>query len=185
MAKAHVDAMVLVFQVLGFLAGGAALTRILTASSSPRERFPVACVGLAAAIVAGVLFWDHVWQIGSGLPGSTRTASAVSSFAAQTAPDPSANNVFLGWARNEMRTVTAHGNDTYYLEPATVLKEPELGQWSTYELLPGRATSTPSEANWIIFYGVPTTLTAKQRRTFNRIFRFSPDYALALRSNAH
>ncbi len=176
--------MVLVFQVLGFLAGGAILTRILTAGSSSYERFSVACVGLAAAIVAGVLFWDHVWQIGSGLPESTRTASAASSFAAQTAPDPSANNTFLGWARNEMRTVTGHGRDTYYLEPATVLREPELGQWSTYELLPERATSKPSEANWIVFYGIPPTLTAEQRRTFSKIIRFSPGYALALRSNA-
>lgn len=176
--------MVLIFQVLGLLAAGVVLTRILTADSSPRERFSLACVGLAAAVVAGVLFWDHVWQIASGLPESTRTAAAASSFTAQTAPDPSANNTFLGWARNEMRTVTTDGHGTYYLEPATVLKEPQLGQWSTYELLPERATSTFREADWIVFYGVPPILTAEQRHTFSKVIQFSPGYALALRSNA-
>jgi hypothetical protein len=176
--------MMLVFQVLGFLAGGVVLARVLAAGSSPLERFPLAGVGLAAALVAGVLFWDHVWQIGSGLPGSTRTASAVSSFVAQHAADPGVNNTFLAWARKEMLTVTAHDHSTYYLEPATVLKEPELGQWSTYQLLPERATAKLSEADWIVFYGVNPTLTSEQRRQFGGITQFSPGYALALRSNA-
>ncbi len=176
--------MMLVFQVLGFLAGGVVLARVLAAGSLPQERFPLAGVGLVAALVAGVLFWDHVWQIGSGLPESTRTASAVSSFAAQHAADPGANNTFLAWARKEMLTVTSHGRGTYYMEPATVLKEPELGQWSTYELLPERATSKLSEADWIVFYGVSPILTAEQRRQFGGLTQFSPDYALALRYHA-
>jgi hypothetical protein len=175
--------MMLIFQVLGFLAGGAVLARAL-AGSSLLERFPLAGVGLAVVLVAGVLFWDHVWQIGSGLPESTRTASAVSSFAAQHAADPGANNTFLAWARKEMLTVTAHGRGTYYLEPTTVLKEPQLGQWSTYELLPERATLKLSEADWIVFYGVKPILTPEQRRQFGGITQFSSGYALALRSNA-
>jgi hypothetical protein len=108
----------------------------------------------------------------------------VSSFAAQHAADPGANNTFLAWARKEMLTVDARNHGTYYLKPATVLKEPELGQWSTYELLPERATSRLSEADWIVFYGVSPALTAEQRRQFGGIIQFSPGYALALRSNA-
>ena len=176
--------MVLVFQVLGFLAGGVVLTRVLTVDSSKLDRLPLVGVGLAVALVAVVRFSDHVWQIGSGLPGSTRNASAASSFAAQHAADPGANNAFLAWARKEMLTVTARGRGTYYLEPAMVLKEPELWQWSTYELLPERATSKLSEADWIVFYGVNPVLTAEQRRQFGGITQFSPSYALALRSDA-
>ena len=136
------------------------------------------------ACVATVLFWDHVWQIGSELPRSTRAASAVSSFDARHEGDPSANNLFLEWARKEMLAVAPHGRGTYYMEPASVLEEPRLGQWSTYVLLPERATSQPSEADSIVFYGVSPILTADQGREFGEITEYSPGYALALRSNA-
>ena len=175
--------MVLVFQVLGFLVGGCILATVF-AEGSKRLEFLLAGVGLVVALVASVLFWDHVWQIGSSLPESTRTASELSSFAAQHAADPSANNEFLAWARHEMLTVATHNRGTYYLEPATVLKEPELGQWSTYELLPERATSKLGEADWILFYGATASMTAERRRHFSPIMQFAPGYALARRLNA-
>jgi hypothetical protein len=175
--------MVLVFQVLGFLAGGAVLTRIFTAGSSPRERLPLAGVGLAAALVASVLFWDHVWQIGSGLPGSTRTASAVSSFTAQHAPDPGANNAFLAWVRKDMLGITG-GRSTYYFESAKITENPLLYQWGTYELLPGREAAKLSEADWIVFYEASPLQITELSRQIGKMFQFSPGYALALRYHA-
>jgi hypothetical protein len=175
--------MALAFQVLGFLVAGGILAYVLAEGSLRIERFLLAGVGLAIALVASVLFWDHVWQIGSGLPESTRTASEVSSFAAQHAADPGANNAFLAWARREMLTV-ARDRGTYYLEPTMVLKEPQLGQWSTYELLPERATSKLSEADWIVFYGATSNTRAERRRQFGPIMQFSPGYALARRISA-
>jgi hypothetical protein len=177
--------MALVFQVLGVLAGGVILSFVLARGRRPSKRLPMAGVGLAGALVACVLFLYHVYQNGSELPGATAADSAVSSFAAQHAGDPNAFNAFLVWARTEMLADTAHELGTYYLEPHSVLEDAELGQWSTYELLPERATSKLSEADWIVFYGVIPTLTAEQHRQFGQITAFSPGYALALRSDAH
>jgi hypothetical protein len=175
--------MMLVFQMLGFLAGGVVLTRVLAPGTLQSTRFPVTGIGLVVALVAGVLFWDHVWQIGSGLPESTRTASLVSPFVAQHEPDPGANNAFLEWARKKM-LVGSGSQGTYYLEPVTILTDPLLSLWTTYELLPERETSTLREADWIVYYATTPHLMIEQSRSFAKIFRFSPDSALALRSNA-
>jgi hypothetical protein len=176
--------MVLLFQVLAILGGGFVLARLLGTGYSPLKRFPAAGVGLAGALVAGVLFAYHVYQVGSGLPESTQADAAVSSFSAQHAADPRANNAFLAWARNEMLADSGRDGGAYYMEPATVLENAELGQWSTYELLPERATSKLSEADWVVFYGVTPTLTAEQHRQFGVITQFEPGFALASRSNA-
>jgi hypothetical protein len=175
--------MTLVFQVLGFLAGGMALVRLLAQGAPRLTRYPLAGVGMVVALVGGVLFWGHIWQIGSGLPESTRTASLVSSFAAQHEADPGANNAFLEWARKEMLGV-AGSRGTYYLEPAKVLADPLLSLWSTYELLPERETSKLSEAEWIVFYEAGPHLAIKQGRPLEKIFHYSSGYALALKSNA-
>jgi hypothetical protein len=176
--------MVLLLQALAVFGGGLFLARLLGTRLAPLKRLPAAGVGLAGALVAGVLFAYHVYQVGSGLPESTRADAAVSSFAAEHEADPGANNVFLVWARNQMLGDRRNAGGTYYIEPATVLEHAELGQWSTYELLPERATSTLSEATWVIFYGVIPALTAEQRHRFRAITQFAPGFALASRSNA-
>jgi hypothetical protein len=171
-------------QVLATLAGGVLLARVLAARSPSFKRAPIAGVGLAAALAAGALFWEHVYQIGSGLPDATQVDFALSSFEAQHAADRGANNAFLAWARKAMLTTAPHGRGTYYLEPATIFNEPELSQWSTYELLPERATAKISEADWIVFYGQRPVLSAEQRHQFGGIVEFSPGYGLAARSHA-
>jgi len=175
--------MELILEVVGVLAGGLALTRMLARRSPPLKRRPTAAVGLAAAAVAVVLFAYHVYEIGSGLPEPTRAYAAISPFVAQHAADLRANNAFLEWARNEMAADATH-RGTYYLEPATILADAELGQWSTYVLLPERATAKLSEAEWIVFYGVQPSLTPAQSRQFGSISEFAPGYALAPRSHA-
>lgn len=175
--------MVLVFQVLGFLAGGVVLARVLAPGTLQSTRFSVTCVGLVVALVAGVLFWDHVWQIGSGLPESTRTDSLVSPFTAQHEPDPGANNAFLEWARKKM-LVGSGSQSTYYLEPVTIRENSLLDLWSTYELLPERETAKLDEADWIVFYEASPALIAGLSPQFTQISQSSPGYALALRSHA-
>jgi hypothetical protein len=175
--------MTLVFQVLGFLAGGVVLARVLAPGTLQSIRFSLAGVGLVVALVAGVLFWDHVWQIGSGLPESTRTASLVSSFVAQHEADPGANNAFLEWVRKDMLSI-AGSDSTYYFEPAKITENPLLYQWSTYELLPGRETAKLSEADWIVFYEASPLQIAELSRQIGKMSQFSPGYALALRYHA-
>jgi hypothetical protein len=173
----------LILEVVGVLAGGLVLTRMLARRSPPLKRRPMAAAGLAAALVAAVLFAYHVYEIGSGLPEATRTAAVITPFVAQHAADLQANNEFLEWARNVMAADATH-RGTYYLEPGTILANAELGQWSTYVLLPERATSKLDEAEWIVFYGVEPSLNAEQRRQFGAISEFAPGYALAPRSHA-
>jgi hypothetical protein len=176
----------LILQALGVLVGGLLLARPLARIFPPRTRIPLAGVGLTAALAAGVLFFVHAYETGDGLPGQTRTDSEASLFEAEHAADPNANNAFLQWARNAMLTSPARnrGAGAYYLEPVAILQEPELYQWSTYELLPERVTSKLGEADWIVFYGVLPTLTAKERSQFGEIAEFSRGYAVALRTDA-
>jgi hypothetical protein len=173
----------LILKVVGVLAGGLAVARMLARRSPSLKRRPMAAVGLAAALVAAVLFVYHVYEIGSGLPEATRASAAVTPFVAQHAGDLNANNAFLVWAQQVMAAHTTH-RGTYYLEPETLLANAELGQWSTYVLLPERATTKLGEAEWIVFYGVEPSLSAEQRRQFGSISEFAPGYALASRSHA-
>lgn len=176
--------MTLILQVLGFLVGGVVLARILTAASSRAQFLPLAGIGLAGALVAAILFVDHVVRIGSELSKSTHNSSTVSSFAAEHDGDPAANNIFFVWVRKKMLADDGLERATYYIEPAAALKESLLDQWSSYALLPGRPTSSLNEANWLIFYGTIPKLTVQQRHQFGLMTEFSPDYFLARRTDA-
>ncbi len=174
--------MALILEALAILVGGLVLARLLVSFSPSLKRFPIAGVGVVVALGAGVLFWYHAYRIASKLPESTATASEVSSFDAQHEGDTSANNAFLAWARKQMLADT-HGRGTYYLTPASVSEEPELYQWSTYELLPERATPKLREADWIVFYGAKRVSALEQRGKWT-ISQFASGYMLARRSNA-
>lgn len=175
----------LILQALAIIVGGIALAVFLGGVLSPLKRTPLSGVGLAVALVAGVLFFVNVYKTGNALSESTQLASETNLFEAEHDGDPAANNEFLEWAREAM---LAHGHGkgggTYYLEPATILANAELGQWSTYALLPERATATPGEADWIVFYDVPLTLTAQEHGQFGDIAEFSTGYGLAARVHA-
>lgn len=175
----------LILQALGVLAVGWFLAWLFGNALSPLKRFPLAGVGLVVAGLASLLFVVHGYETGNALPASTTSASEASLFAAEHAGDPSANNAFLAWARNTMRAHSRHGGDsaTYYLEPQAVLTNAELGQWSTYVLLPERATKRPSEAEWIVFYGVAPTLSGQRRSQFGRVIRYASLFGLAQRSD--
>jgi hypothetical protein len=196
----------LILQALAVLVGGLVLARLL----SPLRSFAMAGVGLMVVLAAGVLFVVHGYKTASTLPEGTEAASEASLFQAEHAADPRANNEFLEWARNTMlaaphgRVGTGAGGTgtgaggtgtggtgtgvvagTYYIEPAAVLQEAELGQWSTYELLPERATATPAEAEWIVFYGVAPQLSAAEQGRFGQLEEYAPGFALAGRSDAN
>ena len=180
----------LILEVLGVLVGGLLLARVLLLAgllstgppASPRRSG--AGIGVAVALVAGLLFWDHVYQVAGSFPEATRAASEVSPFAAQHAAVHGANNAFLAWARRQM-LAGRQERGTYYLEPATILGEATPLQWSTYVLSPERATPRLREADWIVFYGIAPQLTAEQSHQFGEIEEFSPDFALAQRLDAH
>jgi hypothetical protein len=173
----------LILQALAVLAGGLLLARLLRGVLAPLRSFAVAGVGLLVVLVAVVLFAVHGYETASTLPEQTRAASEASVSEAEQAADPRAENEFLEWARHTMLAAARAG--TYYIEPAAVLQEAELGQWSTYELLPERATATPAEAQWIVFYGVAPRLTAAERGRFGAVEEYAPGFALARRSDAN
>ncbi len=180
--------MSLILQALAVLVGGLLLARLLGGALAPLRTFALAGVGLLVVLIAGVLFVVNGYETASTLPAATQTASEASLFEAEHAADPRAPNEFLEWARHTM-LAAAHGTAsvgaTYYIEPATVLQEAELGQWSTYELLPDRATATPAEAEWIVFYGVAPRLTAAERSRFDVVKEYEPGFALARRTDAN
>jgi hypothetical protein len=180
-----VKTMGLILQALAIIVAGIALAVCLGGFLSPLKRAPLSGVGLAVAVVAGVLFFVNVYKTGNALSQSTQLMSETNLFEAEHDGDPGANNEFLEWARNAM-LAGDHGKSggTYYLEPTTILGSAELGQWSTYALLPERATATPAEADWIVFYGVPLTLTAQEQGHFGDIAEFASGYGLATRVHA-
>jgi hypothetical protein len=175
----------LILQALAIIVGGIALAVLFGGFLSPLKRAPLSGVGVVAALVAGVLFFVNVFKTGNALSESTQLASETNLFEAEHDGDPGANNEFLEWARDAM-LAGHHGESrgTYYLEPPAILGNAELGQWSTYALLPERATATPAEANWIVFYDVPLTLTTQERGHFGDIAEFSNGYGLATRVDA-
>ncbi|HTZ62852.1 MAG TPA: hypothetical protein VMB51_01980 [Solirubrobacteraceae bacterium] len=180
--------MSLIVQALAVLAGGLLLARLLRGVLTPLRSFAVAGVGLLVVLAAGVLFVVHGYETASTLTEQTQAAAEASPSEAEHAADPRAQNEFLEWARQTM-LAAAHGRGgaatgTYYIEPAAVLQEAELGQWSTYELLPERATASPAEAEWILFYGVAPRLTPSERDSFGTVDEYAPGFALARRSDA-
>jgi hypothetical protein len=175
----------LILQALAIIVGGIALAVFLGGFLSPLKRAPLSGVGLVVALVTGVVFFVNVYKTGNALSQSTQLTSEANLFEAEHDGDPGANNEFLEWARDRMLAGNhGKGRGTYYLEPTTVLGNAELGQWSTYALLPERATATPAEADWIVFYGVPLTLTAQEHGHFGDIAEFSNGYGLAARVDA-
>jgi hypothetical protein len=181
MARPH--PMTIILQAIGVLAAGLVLAWLLASTLSPLQRSRFAGVGIAATAIVGLLFVVHVLETGSGLPESTASAAKVSLFDAEHAGNPNANNAFLVWARDRMLSKGGRGS-TYYLEPPAVLQNAELGQWSTYVLLPERATAKLAEADWVVFYEVTPESVAQVGGQVGSIVQFAPGYALARRSNA-
>ncbi len=175
--------MTIILQAVGVLAAGLVLAWLLASALAPLQRFRFAGVGIAVVAIAGVLFVVHALEIGSGLPESTATAAKASLFDAEHAGNPSANNAFLVWARRQMLAQSGRGS-TYYLDPPSVLQNAELGQWSTYVLLPERATAKLAEADWIVFYEATAASFAHVRREVGQLIQFAPGFAVARRSNA-
>lgn len=172
--------MTIILQAAGVLAAGLVLAWLLASTLSPLQRLRFAGVGIAVVAVAGVLFVVHVLETGSGLSESTAAAAKASRFDAEHAGDPSANNAFLAWARRQMLAHSGRGS-TYYLDPPSVLQNAELGQWSTYVLLPERAVGRLAAADWIVFYGAPPPSIAEARGEVGQIVQFAPGFALAAR----
>jgi hypothetical protein len=173
--------MSLILQAIGVLAVGLVIAWLFATVISPLQRSRFVGVGIAVLAVAALLFVVHIFETGSGFSEGTATAAKASLFEAEHEGDLNANNAFLAWARNQMLAKSGLGS-TYYIEPPAVLENAELGQWSTYVLLPERATATLSQANWIVFYGVAPALVAKISGPHREFTQFSPGFALARRS---
>jgi hypothetical protein len=173
--------MTLILEAIGVLAVGLVIAWLFATVLSPLQHSRFVGVGLAVTVLAGLLFVVHLFETGSGFSESTATAAKASLFEAEHAGDPSANNAFLSWARSQMLEKSGRGS-TYYIEPS-VLSNAELGQWSTYVLLPERETAKLSEAEWIVFYEAPSSLVSQVSGGHSQAIQFSPGFAIARRSS--
>jgi hypothetical protein len=173
--------MSLLFQVVGILAGGIALSAL--AGAGPARRIPRASAGVAlvAAGVASVLFWAHVWDVGKAFRDTHRQNAALTAFDAERAPGSAGgvNVAFLDWARARMS-----GDDTFHVLPEAARNDAFIYQWMTYQLIPHRFVERADEADWLVFYNTDPGKTGYDRRHFGPPVSFGPGLSIARRTDA-
>lgn len=83
----------------------------------------------------------------------------------------SANADFLGWVSHRIPA-----NATYFL-----LEGPPVFLWATYQLMPRRAAASIRDAQWLVFYGLPSGAAGASRRFFGPEDTYAPGLGIARR----
>jgi hypothetical protein len=170
----------LLAEIAGVLCGGAAVAAALQLAGAPALRRP-AGVAVVVVALASLLFFGNVWDVAKSMRAATRADRALSKQTAELAGGTGANAGFLAWART--RIVGRRQAPTFWLVPAAARNDGLVYQWSTYQLLPARATDSVREANWIVFYQADPSSVRYDRAAFRRLSVYAPGFAVAARTD--
>lgn len=165
--------MLLLFEVLGVLAGAALLAAIVGRGVG-RRSFALGAAIIPAAVACAVL-GTGLWPTTRNVLAERASQAALSPQEAQSAPGRSADVEidFVEWAREQIPA-----GETFL-----VVGEDRGQQWTTFRLLPNLAVDRPEDADWIVFYGEdPEDADAYDPSAFGEPEEFDDGFAVARRS---
>lgn len=134
--------MLVLFEVLGVLAGALVLAGIVSGGVGRRSFARAAAVVPAA--LACTLLGTGLWPTVRNIVAEGARQAALPAEEAQSAPGRSADVEidFVDWAKQRVGP-----DQTFY-----VLGGERGLQWTTFRLLPALAVDQPEDAEWLVFY---------------------------------
>jgi hypothetical protein len=174
--------MELLLQLFAVL-GSAVLLSVMLSRRPIRAWLDPRKAAVTVAIAAAALFCWSVWGEAKTFVDLRRDLAGLDGFQADTALGRAEgqNVAFLEWAD---RRIPAR--DTFQILPRDLPRRVDRFipyGWSTFQLSPRRSVDG-SEADWLVFYGVPPESVSWDRIRFGRPLRFGRRFAIAPRMDA-
>jgi hypothetical protein len=174
--------MELLLQLFAVL-GSAVLVSVMLSRRRIRAWLVPRVVAVTVAIAAAALFCWNVWGEARTFVELRRDLAGLDGFEADTVLGRAEgqNVAFLKWAD---RRIPA--SDTFQILPRDLPRRVDRFipyGWSTFQLSPRRSVDQ-SEADWLVFYGVPPESASWDRIRFGHPLRFGRRFAIAPRMDA-
>jgi hypothetical protein len=115
---------------------------------------------IVPAVLATVVVANGLWPTLRSLALDARHDAALTRAQAAAAGSSAlgANAAFLSWVADQLPE-----HATYFL-----IEGPNVTLWATFQLLPRRSVSSLRDAQWLVFYGQPSTAAGAARPFFGR-----------------
>lgn len=164
--------MTLLLEVAGVVAGVWILTSLIRSYVPGLESFRVAVIAVAA-VVGTIISASQFSSAVTTLDQQAHADRAYTPYDAVIAGSGAAgaNALFLTWAGS---LIPARA--TYYL-----VDHPDVGFWTTFQLMPRRAVASPRDAQWLVLYGVGRSAAGPAGRFFGNEIAYAPNFGIAPR----